>query len=69
MFAVPPVSLSSFLPLYRILPDSPFLFSSARMTGTTNCFTPSGGGPDPNECHVIADALLYDSQNVGQYCP
>ncbi|KAI0089796.1 hypothetical protein BDY19DRAFT_86079 [Irpex rosettiformis] len=31
----------------------------------TNCFTPSGGGPDPNECHVIADALLYDSQNVG----
>jgi len=32
---------------------------------TTNCFVPSGGGPDPNECHVIADALLYDSQNVG----
>ncbi|KAI0344325.1 hypothetical protein BDW22DRAFT_1406685 [Trametopsis cervina] len=31
----------------------------------TNCFTPSGGGPDPNECHVIADALLYDSQNIG----
>ncbi|KAI0089759.1 hypothetical protein BDY19DRAFT_84228 [Irpex rosettiformis] len=31
----------------------------------TNCFTPSGGGPDPNECHVITDALLYDSQNVG----
>jgi hypothetical protein len=26
---------------------------------------PSGGGPDPNECHVITDALKYDSQNVG----
>ncbi|ETW78478.1 hypothetical protein HETIRDRAFT_109064 [Heterobasidion irregulare TC 32-1] len=34
-------------------------------TCTTNCFTPSGGGPDPNECNVIADALLYDSQNIG----
>ncbi|KAK7688307.1 hypothetical protein QCA50_008678 [Cerrena zonata] len=31
----------------------------------THCFPPSGGGPDPNECHVISDALLYDSQNVG----
>ncbi|KAF8898026.1 hypothetical protein CPB84DRAFT_1781176 [Gymnopilus junonius] len=31
----------------------------------TNCFIPAGGGPDPNECHIIADALLYDSQNVG----
>lgn len=34
--------------------------------GTTNCFNPSGGGPDPNECHVIADALRYDSQNIGK---
>ncbi|GJE89424.1 hypothetical protein PsYK624_055250 [Phanerochaete sordida] len=34
-------------------------------TFDTFCFTPSGGGPDPNECHVITDALLYDSQNVG----
>ncbi|KAH7882076.1 hypothetical protein F5I97DRAFT_1939555 [Phlebopus sp. FC_14] len=32
---------------------------------TTNCFTPSGGGPNPYDCQVIADALLYDSQNVG----
>jgi len=32
---------------------------------TTNCFSPSGGGPDPNDCHVIADALRYDSQNIG----
>ncbi|TFK70864.1 hypothetical protein BDN72DRAFT_838395 [Pluteus cervinus] len=34
-------------------------------TCNTNCFTPSGGGPDPNECHVIADALRYESQNTG----
>ncbi|KAI0040288.1 hypothetical protein FA95DRAFT_1585074 [Auriscalpium vulgare] len=34
-------------------------------TCATNCFTPSGGGPDPNQCAVIADALLYDSQNIG----
>ncbi|KAG7440326.1 uncharacterized protein BT62DRAFT_938141 [Guyanagaster necrorhizus] len=33
----------------------------------TSCFTPSGGGPDPNECHVIADALRYDSENTGTY--
>ncbi|TCD66355.1 hypothetical protein EIP91_001460 [Steccherinum ochraceum] len=31
----------------------------------TNCFVPAGGGPDPNECHVISDALLFDSQNIG----
>ncbi|KAF5371364.1 hypothetical protein D9615_009685 [Tricholomella constricta] len=30
-----------------------------------NCFLPSGGGPDPNECNVIADALRYESQNTG----
>ncbi|TCD66359.1 hypothetical protein EIP91_001465 [Steccherinum ochraceum] len=34
-------------------------------TCDTNCFVPSGGGPDPNECHVISDALLFDSENVG----
>ncbi|KAJ3827752.1 hypothetical protein F5880DRAFT_1503624 [Lentinula raphanica] len=34
-------------------------------TCNTNCFTPSGGGPNPNDCHVIADALRFDSQNVG----
>jgi len=32
---------------------------------TTNCFVPAGGGPDPNECHVIADALRFESQNTG----
>ncbi|KAI0668775.1 hypothetical protein C8Q78DRAFT_979349 [Trametes maxima] len=31
----------------------------------TFCFTPSGGGPNTGDCAVIADALLYDSQNVG----
>jgi hypothetical protein len=34
-------------------------------TCDTNCFLPSGGGPNPNDCSVIADALLYDSENVG----
>ncbi|OSC96686.1 hypothetical protein PYCCODRAFT_1378713 [Trametes coccinea BRFM310] len=31
----------------------------------TFCFNPSGGGPNEGDCAVIADALLYDSQNVG----
>ncbi|EIW65369.1 uncharacterized protein TRAVEDRAFT_55916 [Trametes versicolor FP-101664 SS1] len=30
----------------------------------TFCFTPAGG-PSASDCNVIADALLYDSQNVG----
>ncbi|KAI0058189.1 hypothetical protein BV25DRAFT_1811135 [Artomyces pyxidatus] len=34
-------------------------------TCNTNCFVPTGGGPDPNECKVIADALLYDSEAIG----
>ena len=34
------------------------------LTGNTHCFNPAGGGPDPNECHVISDALRYDSQNI-----
>ena len=38
-----------------------FILSS----GTTTCFNPSGGGPDPNDCHVIADALRFDSENIG----
>ncbi|KAH7922942.1 hypothetical protein BV22DRAFT_1171558, partial [Leucogyrophana mollusca] len=33
----------------------------------TNCFNPAGGGPDPNDCQVIADALLYESQNSGEW--
>lgn len=31
---------------------------------TTNCYAGSGG-PDPNHCQVIVDALLYESQNTG----
>ncbi|KAJ7262908.1 hypothetical protein C8J57DRAFT_1334168 [Mycena rebaudengoi] len=31
----------------------------------TNCFVPSGGGPNPNDCHIIADALRFNSQNIG----
>ncbi|PPQ69945.1 hypothetical protein CVT25_001989, partial [Psilocybe cyanescens] len=31
---------------------------------TTFCHTPAGGGPDPNECHVIADALRFESQSI-----
>ncbi|KAF9456084.1 hypothetical protein BDZ94DRAFT_1327212 [Collybia nuda] len=34
-------------------------------TCNTNCFTPSGGGPNPNECHVITDALKFESENTG----
>ncbi|KAJ3712819.1 hypothetical protein EV361DRAFT_592972 [Lentinula raphanica] len=33
-------------------------------TCDTNCFTPSGGGPNPNDCSVIADAMRFYSQNV-----
>ncbi|KAJ7878191.1 hypothetical protein B0H13DRAFT_2200397 [Mycena leptocephala] len=33
---------------------------------TTFCSTPSGGGPVPNDCHIIADALRFDSQNIGK---
>jgi len=33
----------------------------------TNCFTGQvGTGPNPNDCAVIAGALLYDSQNIGE---
>ncbi|KDQ23168.1 hypothetical protein PLEOSDRAFT_1090748 [Pleurotus ostreatus PC15] len=34
-------------------------------TCNTNCFLPAGGGPDPNECHIIADALRFESENTG----
>lgn len=30
-----------------------------------HCFAPAGGGPDPRDCAVIADALLYEGQNTG----
>ncbi|KAI0778060.1 hypothetical protein BD413DRAFT_608727 [Trametes elegans] len=31
----------------------------------TFCFNPSGNGPNEDDCKIIADALLYDSQNTG----
>ncbi|KAJ7674070.1 hypothetical protein DFH06DRAFT_1467410 [Mycena polygramma] len=34
-------------------------------TCATSCFTPSGGGPNTTDCHVIADALRFNSQNTG----
>jgi hypothetical protein len=34
--------------------------------GNTNCFPDAvGTGPNPNDCSVIADAILFDSENVG----
>ncbi|KAJ7674082.1 hypothetical protein DFH06DRAFT_978991, partial [Mycena polygramma] len=30
---------------------------------TTYC-TPATGGPNTNDCHIIADALRYNSQNI-----
>lgn len=42
---------------------SPF-YSPLSCPGDTHCFNPAGGGPDPNECHVISDALRYNSQNI-----
>ena len=34
-------------------------------TGDTFCFSGGSGGPNEDDCAVIADAILYDSQNVG----
>ncbi|KAI0353256.1 hypothetical protein OH77DRAFT_643750 [Trametes cingulata] len=31
----------------------------------TYCWAPAGGGPNTGDCAVIANALLYESQNVG----
>ncbi|KAH9478204.1 hypothetical protein JR316_0008657 [Psilocybe cubensis] len=31
---------------------------------TTFCHDPAGGGPDPNDCHIIADALRFESQSI-----
>jgi len=32
----------------------------------TNCFYPSGGGPNPYDCQVIADSLNYSNSTDGQ---
>ncbi|KAH8091379.1 hypothetical protein BXZ70DRAFT_1011192 [Cristinia sonorae] len=34
-------------------------------TCDTHCFNPAGGGPDPNQCKVISNALRYYSQTSG----
>ena len=34
-------------------------------TGNTFCFSGASGGPNEDDCRVVADALLYDSQNEG----
>lgn len=48
-----------FVPLFGVqFSDCP--------VGNTSCFTPSGGGPNPNDCTVIADAMLFYSQNVSE---
>ncbi|RPD56322.1 hypothetical protein L226DRAFT_525602 [Lentinus tigrinus ALCF2SS1-7] len=31
----------------------------------TFCFSGAGGGPNEDDCRIVADALLYDSQNEG----
>ncbi|EGO19772.1 hypothetical protein SERLADRAFT_400865 [Serpula lacrymans var. lacrymans S7.9] len=59
---------SSFVSCSNSLVPSPQLASNAstNVCGancTTNCFTPSGGGPDPNDCQVISNALLYETNN------
>ena len=33
-------------------------------SGQTFCFPPAGGGPNEDDCRVIADALLYNSENI-----
>lgn len=36
-----------------------------RYTGNTFCWSASSGAPATGDCAVIADALLYESQNTG----
>lgn len=43
------------------------LRSPIHTLNTTDCFTPSGGGPDPNDCHIIADALRFDGQDAPDF--
>lgn len=44
--------------------EDDLLTPALAVSGNTFCFTPAGG-PSASDCNVIADALLYDSQNVG----
>ncbi|KAF9461656.1 hypothetical protein BDZ94DRAFT_1310408 [Collybia nuda] len=57
---------SKFLALVFTFASVASVWASPLDAGNTNCFTPSGGGPDPNECHIITDALKFESQNTGQ---
>ncbi|KIJ64019.1 hypothetical protein HYDPIDRAFT_112534 [Hydnomerulius pinastri MD-312] len=62
------ISCSNTLPGYAPLAATDNSTDPSNVCGancTTNCFYPAGGGPDPNDCAVIADALLYDGQNIG----
>ena len=34
-------------------------------SGNTVCTTPGGAGPNTGDCHVIADALLFESEHTG----
>ena len=54
------------LPVSIILPslDANRLMLT-RYTGNTFCWSASNGAPATGDCAVIADALLYESQNTG----
>ncbi|KAI0820566.1 hypothetical protein BC628DRAFT_836618 [Trametes gibbosa] len=36
-------------------------------TCDTFCFSPAGGGPNEGDCNIIADALLFESENTGDF--
>ncbi len=38
-----------------------------RCIGNTFCWASPTGGPTVSDCTVIADALLYESQNTGVF--
>ena len=40
---------------------------TSRCTGNTYCWANATGGPTTSDCTVIADALLYESQNTGVF--
>ncbi|KAH9933942.1 uncharacterized protein BXZ73DRAFT_46012 [Epithele typhae] len=44
------------------VPDAP-VNNVCSASCNTFCFSPSGGGPNEDDCKVIADAILYDSEN------
>ncbi|KAJ6559283.1 hypothetical protein B0H10DRAFT_2169456 [Mycena sp. CBHHK59/15] len=59
----PDVSVAAVQP--RALDTRQAIENVCGATCGTHCFTPSGGGPVPNDCHVIADALRFENQNTG----